>query len=363
MIDAKELRQLASFKSTETPVLSLYLDTDLTQQSKEKCKLVLRDLLGEVKDSALKQDVARVTRFFDLEYDWQAKGVALFSSVAQQLWRVYPLALPIENKVHIGESLYLRPLAQLFDEHERYGVVLVDRESARLFLIQLGQIEEKSELIGEELKRHRQGGFAAARYQRHVDKQAEQNLKLVAEATINFCREHHCERLILGGSDETLPQFKEMLPKALQNQVIGTFSIDTAAPANEVMKHSAKLIQAEERRLEHKLVEEMITAAAKGEGAVTGIADTFYVVHEGRAHILVVEDDFEADGYLCRGCGYISAEPITKCPFCGGNELQLIHGAVDRVVHRVIEAGGKIQTVKNNDALAKAGHIGAILRY
>jgi len=306
--------------------------------------------------------VAKVERFFDLEYDWQARSVALFSSADQKFWRVYPLALPIESGVHTGDRLYLKPLTQLFDEYDRYGVVLVDRESARFLLIHLGQIEEKSEWIGEDLKRHKQGGFAAARYQRHVDKQAEQNLKLAAEATNRFCKENRCRGIILGGADETLPQFQAMLPKALQKQIIGTIGVDMTASATEVMERSAELIQAEERRREQKLVNDMITATAKGAGAVTGLADTFYVAHQGRVHTLVMEKDFEADGYLCDGCNYISAEPITKCPFCGGKP-HLIHEAVNRVIQKVIEAGGKVETVTENEALAEAGHIGAILRY
>ncbi|MGQ9492876.1 MAG: hypothetical protein ACUVR2_03855 [Anaerolineae bacterium] len=77
---------------------------------------------------------------------------------------------------------------------------------------------------------------------------------------------------------------------------------------------------------------------------------------------MVVEKGFETEGYLCDGCQYISAEPITKCPFCGGKPHP-IHGAVNRVVQRVIEAGGKVETVTENENLAQAGHIGAILRY
>lgn len=362
MINESELQELTSFESKGSPVLSLYLNTDLTQQPKEQCKLVLRNLLGMVGDSASDKDVAKVERFFDLEYDWQARSVALFSSADQKFWRVYPLALPIESGVHTGDRLYLKPLTQLFDEYDRYGVVLVDRESARFLLIHLGQIEEKSEWIGEDLKRHKQGGFAAARYQRHVDKQAEQNLKLAAEATNHFCKENRCRGIILGGADETLPQFQAMLPKALQKQIIGTIGVDMTASATEVMERSAELIQAEERRREQKLVNDMITATAKGAGAVTGLADTFYVAHQGRVHTLVMEKDFEADGYLCDGCNYISAEPITKCPFCGGKP-HLIHEAVNRVIQKVTEAGGKVETVTENEALAEAGHIGAILRY
>ena len=362
MINETELQELAGFESSRSPALSLYLNTDLTQQPKEQCKLILRNLLAEVASGATDKDVAKVERFFDLEYDWQARGVALFSSSAQELWRVYPLALPIQSEVHAGDRLYLKPLAHLLDEYDRYGVVLVDRESARFLLIHLGQIEEKSEWFGEDLKRHKQGGFAAARYQRHVDKQAEQNLRLAAQGTTRFCKENSCRGIILGGADETLRQFEGMLPKALKRKIIGSIAVDMAASATEVMDRSDELIRAEEREREQKLIQEMMTAAAKGGGAVTGLADTFYVAHQGRVHTLVAEKSFEADGHLCAGCGYVSAEPMTTCPFCGGKP-QKVHDAVNRVIQKVLEAGGTVQTVTDSEALVEAGHIGAILRY
>ena len=362
MINEKELQDLTSLTSTGTPVLSLYLNTDLSQQSKEKFKLVLRDLLEKVSGMADAADVAKVERFFDLEYDWQGKGVAIFSASANGFWRVYPLTVPIENEAHSGERPYLKPLAQVLNDFARYGVVLVDREGARLFLGHMGQIEEKESWTGQEVKRHKQGGFSAARFERHVDNQVEQNLKGVAEATVRFCADNLCNRLILAGSDETLPQFRKMLPKALQKQIAGTLSLDKNAPASEVMARSTELVQAQEHEKEEQMVKDLITAAAKGGGAVIGLADTFYVAHQGRVHTLVLERGFEAKGYLCDGCGYVSAEPITKCPFCGGKPHP-IEGAVNRVVQKVIESGGKVDIVAPNEALAKAGHVGAILRY
>jgi len=361
MISEAELLELARYESKESPVLSLYLDTDLTQQSKEKCKLVLRDLLKQVADAASAKDVSRIGTFFDLEYDWQAKGVALFSSADQGLWRAYPLAVPIENEIYAGLKFYAKSLVQLLDVYSRYCVALVDRAKARFFLVHLGQIIDKSEWVGEDVKWHKQGGWSASRFQRHVDKQVEQNLKLAAEATTRFCEKSACRRIILGGAEDTLVQYRGMLPKALQKLVIGTLSVDVTAPAVEVIERYTDLIQAEEQRRTRQLVEDMITATAKGGGAVTGLADTFYAAHEGRIHTLVVEKDLEVEGYLCDGCGYVSVQP-TKCPFCGGKP-HLVHHAVNRVVHRVVDAGGTMKTVKDNEALMKAGHIGAILRY
>jgi peptide chain release factor subunit 1 len=362
VISEKELQALTSLTSTGAPVLSLYLNTDLSQQSKEKCKLVLRDLLEKVSSAAGADDVIKIETFFDLEYDWQGKGVAIFSASENGFWRVYPLTVPIESEAHIGERAYLKPLTQVLSEFARYGVVLVDREGARFFLVQLGQIEEKSSWAGQDLKRHKQGGFAAARFQRHVDEQAQQNLKRVAEATVRFCADNLCNRLILSGSDDTLPRFRGMLPKALQKQIVGSLNLDMTASASEVMARSAALLETEQREQEQKLVEDLITAAAKGRGAVTGLADTFYEAHQGRVHTLILERGFEARGYLCDGCGYVSAEPITKCPFCAGKP-HAIEGAVNRVVEKVIASGGKVETVATSEALTKAGHVGAILRY
>ncbi len=106
----------------------------------------------------------------------------------------------------------------------------------------------------------------------------------------------------------------------------------------------------------------LVTAAAKGAGAVTGLADTFYEAHQGRVRTLIIEKSFESVGYLCAGCGYVSADPIQKCPFCGGKP-EKIDGAVNRVVQKVIQTGGKVRVVSENAALSTAGHIGAILRY
>ena len=362
MIDEGQLQELAAFQTKGADALSLFLNTDLTQQPKEKCRLVLRDLLQRVTASVTAEDVTRVERYFDQEYDWRTRGVAIFASAKNSLWRVYPLALPVASEAYTGQKLYLKPLSDLLDEHGRYGVVLVDRESARFFLVYMGKVEEKSASLGEELKRHKQGGSAATRFQRRADKQAGQNLKLAAEVTTDFCRENRCERLVLAGSEDNVVQFREMLPRAQRKHIVGTLVMDMEATVTEVRDRSMELMRSKEREREQQLVDDMVTAAAKGGGAVIGLADTFYAVHEGRVHTLVVEKAFESEGYLCEGCGYISEGPMIKCASCGGKP-QKVNDAVNRIVRRTIEVGGKVETVEDNAALARAGHIGAILRY
>ena len=100
MFSEKDLQELIGFHSEESPVLSLYLDVDPTKRTTDEYKLVLRGLLKETSGQARRKDVGAVERYFDHEYDWQGKGVVLFSCLKQDFWRVYPLAVPVENHVH-----------------------------------------------------------------------------------------------------------------------------------------------------------------------------------------------------------------------------------------------------------------------
>ncbi len=371
MFSENDLQELVGFHSEESPVLSLYLDVDPTKRTTDEYKLVLRGLLKGISGQARRKDVGAVERYFDHEYDWQGKGVVLFSCLERDFWRVYPLAVPVENHVYVGQRPYIKPLTNILDAYGRYGVVLVDQEGARLFLFQLGELQETSGTIGEEVKRMKHGsgsaagrrGGATGRTGRREEEIAQRNLKEAAELTAKFCAGGQCDRIILGGTEQTVAQFQEMLPKDLQGQVVGSFPAVMTALETEVSDRSLDIIAEVERERDNELVESVITAAAKGGAGVIGLADTLGAVHEGRVRTLVVDEGYRATGYRCQHCGYISAQvQKEECPFCGG-KVRRIDDAVNLIVREVIDQGGQVAVVRDSADLEKAGHIGALLRY
>ena len=370
MFNENDLQELVGFHSEESPVLSLYLDVDPTKRTTDEYKLVLRGLLKEVTGQAWREDIAAVERYFDHEYDWQGKGVVMFSCLEQDFWRAYPLAVPVENHINVGERPYIKPLTDILDAYGRYGVVLVDQEGARLFLFQLGELQESSGTIGEEVKRMKHGrgsaagrrGGVAGRTGRREEEIAQRNLKEAAELTAKFCGGGKCDRIILGGTEQTVAQFQEMLPKNLQEQVVGSFPAVMTASETEVLDRSLEIIAEVERERDKELVESVITAAAKGGAGVIGLADTLGAVHEGRVRTLVVDEGYRATGYRCQQCGYISAQAKEECPFCGG-KVRRIDDAVNLIVREVIDQGGQVAVVRDSADLEKAGHIGVLLRY
>ncbi|HEY65364.1 MAG TPA: hypothetical protein G4O02_12420 [Caldilineae bacterium] len=359
MIDDRSIQELASFHSADAPVLSLYLNVDPHRRTREKYKLALRRLLESVADQADPEDIARVERYVDLEYNWQGKAIACFSCQAKGFWMAFPLTIPREDLAFVGERPYVKPLMEMIG---RYAVALVNREGVRLFVFHMGTLQEATEMVGEDVKRHRAGGWASKRYQSHEDETAQRNLREAAELTASFCRRYKCDHLILGGTETNVALFEELLPKALRERVVGHISIDKDALLSEITDRSAEAIARDLAQREAQLVEHLITTAAKGGAAAVGLADTLGALYAGQLHHLVVEQGFHAPAYRCEECGYMTVEAAERCPFCGGNHVR-IPDAVDSLIRHAIRQGLELTIVQDNDALHRAGHIGALLRY
>jgi peptide subunit release factor 1 (eRF1) len=363
MFDEKDVRELAAFQGGEAAVLSLYLSTDPSRHMKEEVKLTLRGLLKQAASlGAASSDAQRVEHYVDLEYDWQSKGLALFSCQDKGFWRAFSLSVPVDSHMFVADRPYVKPLSDMLNEYGKFAVVLVDQESARLVLYHLGVVEGTAGTIGAELKRHKQGGWAAQRLQRREDGKAHQNLKEVTNLVRDFCKEHGCSRLILGGQEETVARFMGMLPKTLRERVVGTLSSDITASETEIFERARDVIESAQRAREADLVKRMITAATKGGAGAIGLEDTLTALQEERVHVLLVAEGFRANAYRCNHCGHIGAQKTDACAYCGGG-MKPIKDAVDAIVRRAIQRGVDVEFVADDEDLKRVGSIGAILRY
>ena len=84
MLSENDLRELLDFTTTD-PVLSIYLNTDPSEGNADTHKLRLRSM---IKDINLTKDVEAIERYFDHEYNWSGRGVAIFSCNAKVAFSV-----------------------------------------------------------------------------------------------------------------------------------------------------------------------------------------------------------------------------------------------------------------------------------
>jgi peptide subunit release factor 1 (eRF1) len=369
MFSRRDLQELAEYKGTGSPVLSLYLNVDPSQHPTDEYKLALRQLLRGAGERADGQDIAAVEHFFDLEYDWSGRGVAVFSCTADKFWRTFTLAVPVADRVFVGPKPYLTPLAGLWDTFGRFVAAIVDKQGVRLLLYHVGELIRTEGMLGEPVRRVKAGGGstegrrggAAATAGKHEAEVAARNLKEAAELTVAFCEAHQPRNVLLGGKAETLKQFKSRLPRVWADRVIGIFAADMGIHENDVRDAALKILAEVEREHEAALANAVITAAAKGKGGVVRLDDTLSAAHEGRVQTLLVAEGYEAEGFQCQQCAYVTGQRLEKCPFCGG-AMGHIPDAVETIIQQVLEQGGHVEMVSGHKGLNAAG-VGALLRY
>ncbi|MFO8035284.1 MAG: hypothetical protein R6U57_01455 [Anaerolineales bacterium] len=367
MFTKQDLKLLLDYRP-QTPVLSVYLNTNPAEHTTDDCKLQLRSLL---KDIDLADDVEAVREYFDYQYDWMAhRSAVVFSCAEDDFFQSIPLAVDVRNQAHVEDQPYIKPLASLFDAYLGYGVILIDQQKARFFSFHLGELGGEEIFSGREVQRLKHGGGSQTTGRRsgdvgdaeYSDKVSDRNMREAAKRANRFLKKHDVRRVLISGTEKNVSTFREYLPKSWQSLIVGTFPMDMNASYNEVQKRALIIGKEAEEKREEKLVEAVITEAAKGRNGLLRFDEILSAVREGRVQTLLVNEGFIQPGYQCAGCGYITTQELTSCPFCS-ETFQKIDDAVEMAVREVLQAGGSIEVLESNEALAEHGGIGALLRY
>ncbi len=366
MLEDRDLQDLLHYQPGQ-PVLSAYLNTDPTEGNADAYKLRLRNMLRDVQMS---EDVETIMRYIEHEHDWTGRSVAIFSCAPQKFLKAYSLAVPIRSRVRTSDRPFVKPLADLFDSYGGYGVVLVDKQGARLFYFHLGELREQDGIVGESVRHTKRGGGSQAAGRRggvagqtdYVEEVTERNIKDAVGFATRFFSENNVRRIVIGGTDENVALFRGQLPKVWQSLVIGSFPMSMTASHNEVLERTMKIGEEAEVRREAHLAETVVTNAAKGRGGVIGLEDTLSAVREGRVLSLLIRDGYRAAGYRCKSCGHLSSLPMGSCPFCEA-ETEEIPDVVEIAVRQVMQSGGEIEVLRGDHAVKGFSEIGALLRY
>lgn len=367
MFTENDLRELVEY-SGEGPVLSVYLNTEPSLGNADAYKLRLRNM---IKDILLPQDVEAIERYFQHEYNWQGRGVALFTSAASGFFRAIPLALPVRDVYHIGDRPSVKQLASLLENFGGYGVALVDRQGARLFYFHLGEMVEQEGVLGE-MVRHTKSGGASSLFGRRgglaggkthsQDETVSRNMKETAAAAAHFFEEKHVRRVVVAGTDENTALFRSLLPKTWQSLVVGSFAMGMTARHNEVLASTLAVGEEAELRREAGLLETLIATAAAGAGAVVGLERVLDAVNQGKVHTLVMAENLRKPGYSCKSCGTLFLTPGETCPVCGG-VVAHVPDVVELAVGSAIRRDGDVDVIRAGEGMDKIGSIGAMLRY
>ncbi|MEW6162001.1 MAG: Vms1/Ankzf1 family peptidyl-tRNA hydrolase [Nitrospirota bacterium] len=373
MLSRAELKEIASMERKDGYFVSLYLNVDPMFNKKGDYMVHLKNMMKNTVESLdktiykrVKVDLERIDNYVLTNKRMFKKGLTLLSSTENSFWKEYHLGIPVKNELIIDKTPYTKPLMDILDNYQRYAVLLVDKESARIFVIHLREIVEYGEVHTPDVPgKHKKGGWFALsqnHYARHIDYHIGMHLKEVIEKLDSFLGGEYIGRLIIGGSDEAVSMVKGMLRKIILDKVIGTVKIEMFAKSSEVLAKVEPIVFNYEKKKEEETVEKLVTGAMKNKDAVLGLENVLNALQEQKVMKLVLIKDFRTSGYSCSSCGFLTIQKVEPCPYCKG-EMEIVDYIVDLAGEKAIRQGALVEAIIENKKLADVGGIGAFLRF
>jgi peptide chain release factor subunit 1 len=363
-ITHETVRELARFEGRQGPVTSLYLDVDGRRHPRRQdYEQQLTRLLRDARDPAATEDLRRIEAEVRSGFDRSAtRGLAIFSASADGLWKVVPLPVPVRDQLVVDASPHVRQLETVLDQYGRLGVLLADRQRARVLVFELGVITQRSELF-DALPRHEddRGDFDRDHVHDHVEAAAHRHLKRAAQAAFELWQEAPFDHLLVGAPDDIARELERSLHHYLRDRVAGRLHVPIAAPDDEVRTAVLAEGEAVERRREIALVTRLRDAVGAGNGGVAGLKPTLAAVVERRVDTLLVSDGYVAPGWRCRSCKYVG--PIGRgCPICAA-EMTSVDDVVEHAIEAALAQSCRVEICRGNADLDVLGRIGALLRF
>jgi peptide chain release factor subunit 1 len=252
------------------------------------------------------------------------------------------------------------PLVPLAEE-EVVLVAAVGRERGDLYELRNGKLEPVVSRFDEQPRRHDQGGWSQANYQRHVDNLAARHLRVVAaeiDRAVRSCR-HAC--VVLSCPEEIKSELLGLLSAEARAACIGWVAAEAHADGTALLADVQPVLRRHRAEREAALLASWHDALGMNGRASAGWEATVEAAVDGRVETLLYETRAEHAVERCPRCGRLQLDG-GECPL-DGTPLEHCEEGLDLVLHQTLLRGGKACAVDSSPDLGPVGGIGALLRF
>lgn len=370
-ISETEIRDLAGFTGDASPVTSLYLDVDGRNRIRahdyevalERMTRPVREREHQAGNNSVCADLKRIEEHVKAGVDRsRVRGLAIFACSAQDFWRVIELAVPVRDLLVVNHTPHVRELEAVVARHERFAVLLADRQQARLFLFHQGELLDKQDHV-DQLPRHDDDGGQMVKDQvaDHTAAAAQRHLRRAAEAAFAFWQEQPFDHLVLAGPAESAAELERELHPYLSDRLVASIPMAIHARDDEIARAAQEVEEGVEREREAAAVDRLRQAVGSGNGGVAGLDGVLEALVARRVETVLVSEGFEAPGWRCPACAWVGTLGRT-CPLCG-EEMREMTDVVEQVVEDALAQSCRVRICRDNADLDVLGRVGALLRY
>ncbi len=372
------------FDDGEAPCLSLYQPTHRHHPDNRQDPIRFGNLVKELEESLLqslpKDEVLPLLEpFRTMEDDrdfWNHTLDGLAVLAAKGTFRVYRLQRPVAELAVVADSFHVKPLIRILQSADRYHVLGLSRQEAKLFEGNRDALDEidlhedvprtLTDALGEELTEPHltvasYGGKGSAQGSMHhghggkseeLDIDAERFFRVIDKGVL----EHHSQPSGLPLILAALPEHHHLFHEVSRNPALIEESIDVnpdALASTDALRERAwQVMEPRYRARLAALVEEFGTARANGVGG-DDVAEVAKALVGGRVATLLIEAQREVSGRVDAETGDVEF---------GDLEHPEVDDLLDDLGMLALKMGGDVVVVPTEQMPTETG-VAAIYRY
>ena len=366
-LSADHLQRLNETRSDAAPVVSVYMELTPEMRVGDTWEIALKDLRSRTHEqfpdhgADIDREFARVEAALRESLPRTGRGVAFFLNEGMGLTEQLGTAIALPNEAYVGPEPYVRPLARIRDENDRFVIALVSAHKTRFFFSQIGLVEEVFDIAGQELAIT---DFASKdqRQDMKADLKKDQAQRS-AHALELITKEMDARHVVYSCAADMEKNFLDALNQQTRERVSASFNCEVNASTADVAEAAEPVQREVEAREEAETigkVQELLSSRA-----VAGLSDTLDMLNQQRVMTLVVDDEARIEGGVDSESGMLTTETEGTYPATGGairREADLIEAMLDRAMAQ----GASLELVRSPAAKAALGAHGpaaAILRF
>ena len=363
------IRSLVGFRGERAPVTSCYLDVDgrryvRHQDLEHQVHVLLHDARGRANgDASVRRDLHRIEDLVKGGFDRShTRGLAIFACSAHDLWEVIELPVSVQNRVVINHMPAVGQLEAVLEESTALGVLLADKQRARMFVFELGELVDHSELFDALLRDYdTRGDRDQGDVAHHRDALKHQHLRHAADVALAVFQKAAFQHLVTAGPDEITSELESLLHPYLRDRLFGRVHVSVAAGLDEIRSAALEVEHKIERQKEAALVARLREAVATGRRGVAGLGPVLAALGEHRAERLLVSQGYREAGWRCGPCGALALVGRT-CGRCS-SEMEALDDIVEEAIDEALGQSCRVEICVGNADLDVLGRVGALLRY
>ena len=330
-------------KFQSTPSLTLTIGLENKEQTNDKARILLKNLIREAKSSLeenFKQvDYSMLLKHLDeLESDFQFSVVSesVIFFISNEMKAVMSVPFIIESEFHLGERFVTRKLLRNANKMSHYYVLTLNSDEARL-------LEYQNEQLLHEYKDDRfpiaNNGFwtsdrllnsmgsVRTNYQKEFYKWID------AELQAYLTKNPH--PIILAGNRQSIDIYQEIANRndLIIGSINGNFTFDKGESTLEIGEQASEVVQAYHSSQLYELVEGLAHFESRGR-LEQNLVTIYQDVISGRGQKLVVDENYYQEAIINDG--------LVKVDIVDSSSEDYTEDIVNELIYQVMKYGGDV---------------------